>query len=72
MPLPTIGRPGGRGESADSETRAVTEINMGGEYALSANKFLPPPLRAHGGGQNFNSEFKTFGFFDIKHKYKIL
>ena len=37
MPLLTIGRP----DSADSETRAKTEINMGGggEYALSANKF---------------------------------
>ena len=44
----------------------------GGEYALSANKFFAPPPKSLWGGQNLNSEFKTFGLFDIKHKYKIL
>ena len=53
MPLPTIGRPGGRGESADSETRAVTEINMGGGICFKRKQIFAPPLRAHGGGAKF-------------------
>ena len=49
-----------------------------GAYQISKSrgeekKLCPLPLIApKGGGQNLNCKFKTFGFWDIMDKYKIL
>ena len=39
------------------------------KFARRAKK-IPPHLLG-GGGQNLNCKFKTIGFMDIRHKYKI-
>ena len=55
------------------QTRAYTEINLGGGKICAKRKiFFCPPLGASRGGQNSNCKFITLGFLDIRHKYKIL
>ena len=53
--------------------KGVHRNKSGGRRNLRVEaKNYAPPLGAPRGGANLNCKFKTFGFLDIRHKYKIL